>query len=970
MSPAELCAQLLHCRNIQEWEALLSAEGVMSDPLRAVLDQARSVMSNAPQEALELAAVTAAVACARQDFLTAAAAGRVQGQAYRLQGRHLEAIQAFRTAADSARQAGDPKLAAQVQIGCVDSLGMIGRYDEAIVLARSLETALRAEGAEEDAARVLFNAGSLHFRRDQYARALECYERAGQILERGDDPTVLARIRSNCANALTHLNRLDEAITLYDQARLLFVERGMTEEIAFIDTNLGFLHYVSGKHALAVSSLTRARREFQERGREIEAARCAIDLGEAYRALNLFPEARECYTQAIPVLERLSVDYDRARAEMGLAATLMACGEQEKAAESLHQADLIFRKQRNTLQVAHVRLIHAYLLHAGDRKAAAEQEAHAAARAFTRHRLPGWAAEARFLPAEMALEQDENVSRTMQSVVRVARKTARGWLECRAEHALGRYYARKGDLKSALRHLRNGAKVLQEARTLIAPEEMHVAFLRDKMILYEDLVGTLLARGRPRDIEEALECVEQSKSRLLLERIEAAWDGRFRPRKSEEAALAKLAGLRSALSRDYHLRHALPQPQARRFAQGSAAEIDALIPMERAYNESLQDVESAFGSAVQADSHKRVSVKVTELGALLQSDETLVEFYTVRDQICAFIVSPTGIRILPGIAGLEDVKFAARRLRYQLQRLEMPSEYATLLKEQLLADIREVLGHLYELLLRPLEGLLVEKVIIAPHGILHELPFHAFFDGQVYALDLWEILYAPSATVWHKGVEQQRAYPKPAPPHETNRLALVMGIPDAGTERIAEEVEEVTRCLPGAKVFCGAEATLETFYALSEQSEILHLATHARFRNDNPLFSGLKFTDGWLLARDLYGMNLDCDLATLSACQTGATVVEAGDELFGLIRGFLGAGARSVAASLWAADDAATALLMESFYTRIAQGESTASALRGAQQRTREVYPHPYYWAAFGLVGQRERNAEMGKKRGERYAAC
>ena len=86
--------------------------------------------------------------------------------------------------------------------------------------------------------------------------------------------------------------------------------------------------------------------------------------------------------------------------------------------------------------------------------------------------------------------------------------------------------------------------------------------------------------------------------------------------------------------------------------------------------------------------------------------------------------------------------------------------------------------------------------------------------------------------------------------------------------------------------------------------------------------------------------------------------------------GFLGAGARSVAASLWSADDAATALLMESFYTRIAQGESTASALRGAQQRTREVYPHPYYWAAFGLVGQRERNAEMGKKRGERYAAC
>ena len=965
MSPAELCTQLLRCRNIVEREALLSAYGSASDPLQAVLDQARSVLQNTPQQALELAEAAAAAAASRQDFFLAASAGRVQGQAYRLLGRHLEAIQAFQAAADSARRAGDPKLAAQVQIGCVDSLGMIGRYDEAIALARSLETALQAEGAEEDAARVLFNAGSLHFRRDQYARALDCYERAGQILERGDDPTVLARIRSNCANALTHLNRLDEAIALYEQARRLFVERGMAIETAFVDTNLGFLHFVSGRHALAVSSLTQARREFLERGRETEAARCAIDLGEAYRALNLFPEARECYTQAIPVLERLSVDYDRARAEMGLAATLTASGQREQAAESLLRADIIFRSQKNALQVAHVRLIRAYLLHAGGQKEAAGQEAQAAANAFTRSRLPGWAAEARFLLTEMALERGENVTRAMHAVVRTAQKTARGWLECRAEHALGLYYVRQGNPALALRHLRSGAKVLLAARTLIAPEEMHVAFLRDKMILYEDLVGTLLERGRPRDIEEALECVEQSKSRLLLERIEAAWEGRSRPRNPEKATLAKLAALRSALSRDYHRRHALTQPETRRFALQSAADMDALIPLERAYTESLQDAESPFGSAVQAFTGRTASASVKELRALLQPNETLVEFYIVRDQVCAFIVSPDAIRTVPRIACLEDVQFAARRLRYQLQRLEMPAEYAVLLQKQLLADMKEVLRQLYDLLLRPLDSWLAEKVVLAPHGILHELPFHAFFDGKEYALDRWEFLYAPSAAIWQMGVRENRANSNGSRPPAGKRTSLIMGIPGAGTERITEEVAEVTRCLARAKVFCGEQATLETFHALSGQSGILHLAAHARFRNDNPLFSGLQFADGWLLARDLYGMTLDCDLATLSACQTGATVVEAGDELFGLIRGFLGAGARSVAASLWSADDAATALLMASFYTRIAQGETTASALRGAQRRTREVYPHPYYWAAFGLVGQRERKAETRKKRGK-----
>jgi CHAT domain-containing protein len=100
-------------------------------------------------------------------------------------------------------------------------------------------------------------------------------------------------------------------------------------------------------------------------------------------------------------------------------------------------------------------------------------------------------------------------------------------------------------------------------------------------------------------------------------------------------------------------------------------------------------------------------------------------------------------------------------------------------------------------------------------------------------------------------------------------------------------------------------------------------------------------------------MTLNCDLATLSACQTGVTFVEAGDELFGLQRGFLAAGARSVAASLWLADDVATAAMMEQFYSRYAQGMSKAAALRGAQRHTLRSYPHPYHWAAFVLIGER-----------------
>ena len=68
-------------------------------------------------------------------------------------------------------RAGDPLLAAQAQIGRVDSLGWLGRYDEAAALAQRIEPELRALNAPDEAAKVLVNLGSLHYRRDHYGKA-------------------------------------------------------------------------------------------------------------------------------------------------------------------------------------------------------------------------------------------------------------------------------------------------------------------------------------------------------------------------------------------------------------------------------------------------------------------------------------------------------------------------------------------------------------------------------------------------------------------------------------------------------------------------------------------------------------------------------------------------------------------------------------------------------------------------------
>jgi CHAT domain-containing protein/tetratricopeptide (TPR) repeat protein len=935
-------------------DRLLREAASTPDAVSLLLDHARNDLASAPEEALRIAQLAEEVAGLQTDGRAAANASRVQAQALRLLGRHADALDVFARAASYAQSAGDARLAAQVQVGRIDSLGWLGRYDEAVALAKQLQTEFNTMGAEDEAAKVLVNLGSLHFRRDEYVPALDCYQRATEVLARTGDAAAEAIVRMNSANILTNLNRVDEALELYDKAWAAFEQAGRKREAAVVDLNVGWLHYVSGKHSAALASLSRARNELQALGRELEVAKCDADMADVYRALNLYPEALECAERAIRSFAAIPLDYERARTEIGRAAVLMYMNRREEVTDALDRADAIFKAQRNRLQRAHVKLMRAYLLSATGRTEEARVDAWSAARTFLRLGQRCWAAEARFILAEDDLEQGRSATRAMASIARTAREHLSGWLECRAERALARYYLRQGRRATALRHLRTSVAVLEQARTLVVPEEMHVAFLGDKLSVYEDLVAALLARRRPADVVEALDVVERSKSRLLLERVQSSVEERLSGESSAVTeAQARLTSLRAELSRGYHRLHSFDEMDRQRLAGGFGGSVEELLPVERAYRQTLRQVELAgLGGHASALSNT-VIPPVSALQSCLAADECLLEFYITAGQISCFLVRTDSLEVWYNIAPLSEVERAARRLRYHLQKTGMVPEYAERHTRQLQSSVHGVLAQLYDLLIAPLAAsLATEKVIVVPHGALHGLPFHAFFDGEGCFLDRYEVVYAPSASVWYTGVKNSLERKGRRGLSSLNG-ALVIGVPGPGIERVSAEVEDIARLLPTAEVYVGKDATVEAFNRSAAAANVIHLATHALFREDNPLFSGLRMADGWVLARDLYNMKLDCDLATLSACRTGVTYVEPGDELFGLVRGFLSAGARTVAASLWPAADAATAALMTRFYALLSEGMSKATALRAAQREIRDEYPHPYHWAAFALVGER-----------------
>jgi CHAT domain-containing protein len=158
---------------------------------------------------------------------------------------------------------------------------------------------------------------------------------------------------------------------------------------------------------------------------------------------------------------------------------------------------------------------------------------------------------------------------------------------------------------------------------------------------------------------------------------------------------------------------------------------------------------------------------------------------------------------------------------------------------------------------------------------------------------------------------------------------------------------------------------------------IIHFATHGVVTSRAPKcppqpalltsFGG-QGSDGLLTFKEIFDLRLDADLVVLSACDTAgkasiaatqqAGLAAGGDvALDGLVRAFVGAGARLVIASHWPVPDDfnATQRLMTGLFSA-PPGTSTVSALRLSQRQLMDDAntSHPFYWSAFAVVGDGE----------------
>ncbi len=835
--------------------------------------------------------------------------------------------------------------AATVQVARMLALSMLGRYAEAITTGMAVRAVFLAASDLASAGLVELNLGNIYDRRDQYSEAAHFFQTARARFVDLDDPYALLQADNGLANVLSQQRQIQAATALYEQvlARAERLQAAKTQ--AMVECNLGNLALDQGRYAEALRYLEQSRRRYAQLELPHEEALAERELADAYMELNLIPEAIAIYTRLAPVFADLKMLFEQAWTLAQHGRAMLLAGHFATARPLLVQAQTLFIAEHNTTCLAFVLMLEAQRLHGQAIYAEAEQAARRAAELLAQGGPLSWLVFAHWLTGDAArLGGHPDVARaTLQIAHDLAHTHALSQIVYRCATSLGLLAVTQADQQEAIAAFTQAITCVETLRAPLPADEFRTAFFADKLTPYTELARLCLDDQTPDGIVAALTYVEQARARALADLLRSepaapsTSNGSHDP--AEDTLHHQLVARRAELNWLYsQITRAFAEDDPDRLAR-----LDVLQVQARQCEEDILTWTRQMRQSRDTISAADLKLDIATLQQDLGSDTTLVAYAAFGDELVVFVVTEQTVQTVRQPAQVPALRSAVEHLRFQTDTFRHGVARMRSHMQQLTRRARRHLGHLYDILIRPLEPLLHgQRLLVVPHGVMHYLPFAALYNGTHYLIERYEISLTPSIDIW----QHSRQTP-PRPKH----TALLVGVPDEHAPQVRAEVEQLQALWPTAIVLTDTQATIEQVQQWMPQTDIVHLACHGQFRPDNPLFSALRLADGWLTVQDTHHMRLKCYLVTLSACETGVALIAPGDELLGLVRGFLSAGAQHVLVSLWTVDDAVTTRLMHTFYSHLCAGERPSKALQSAQRALLLEDPHPFFWSPFVLLG-------------------
>lgn len=499
----------------------------------------------------------------------------------------------------------------------------------------------------------------------------------------------------------------------------------------------------------------------------------------------------------------------------------------------------------------------------------------------------------------------------------------------------GRIFELQGKNEEAMKYYELSIEILEKFRSTIKGEENRINFLMDKMKLYERMITLLLKLGK---YERAFHYVERAKARVLLELLETKMIEL--PAPEDKNILLERKKIEEKIK---DLKEELQKSEG--------GDEDKIRDLSKNLHSTLNSYDSLL-SRIEREKPELASlinvspVSLSRIQKELNKDLTVLEYYFTDTSIFYFVITKNALNTTETKININNLSNLINYFRSAIMNVDEDAYV-------------EPSMELYKILIAPVaKDLKTEDLIIIPHGLLHYVPFSALMDSNgSFMIDKYNISYLPSASIL-KFCLEKRDKPK--------KSIVAFGNPELGNPNLAlpsaeEEVKEIGKYYNNSLIFLKQDATEDRCRVFAPDYNIIHFACHGEFNRTDPLSSALLLSggidiidDGRLEAYEIYGIDLkNTRLVVLSACESGLSRITKGDEIIGLIRGFIYAGAPTIIASLWKVSDVSTGKLMASFYNKLNSGFYPAKALGDAERELKNSsdFSHPFFWAPFGLYG-------------------
>ena len=913
------------------------------------------------------------------------------GISYDCLGDHKKAIEFHQQVLSILKEIGNKDLEGVPYTNLGVAYHSLGDYEKAIDCHQQALSIAKETGHRYLEGKAYENLGNAYKCLDDYKEAIEFHKQNLSIAKEIGDKGSEGATYTNLGLMYGYLGDYKKAIEFHQQSLSIAKDLGMKSSEGAACGNLGIAYRWLGDYKQAIDYGQQCRSIAKDIGNKALEGKAYSNLGSAYGSLGDYKEAIEFHKQNLSIAKEIGDKGSEGATYTNLGLMYGYLGDYKKAIE-FHQQSLSIAKEIKREDIkgkAYANLGDAYHSLADyikaikfykDARSIAQNIGDKGSECFLENNLGN---------AKLSLGNYEEAEFNLRRALSIAEESG-------IKEAIGKAYGNLSNVYSALGQYKKAIEFLEQALSIvkeIGDKDSEGTFYSNLGILY----------GLLRDCKKAIEFYKQA---LSIAKETGNKNSELRAYNNLGVAFCKLADFRegeecfeSSIRVFEEMRFLLQEKDEwkinfrdqlktyiglwiAQLNQGKTKE--ALLTAEQGRAQALMDLmESQYGAKSTPSASKEHIERITNISSLISSPTTFlaeafesVHFWVLHKgqewqymyKELSYILKDLTDKAYEQIGATERARCEDRSLHDPEDETneDLSDRYRGAGEKKLtsLQPGNDALRELYDVVIAPISHLIEdEELIIVPDGSSFLIPYAALVDqNSRYLSETLRIRLAPSLTSLRLLTEC------PEERHYTTG-ALLVGNPWTETVRIngqkikqlkgAEDEVKMIGEILNVEPLTGKNATKDQVLRRLNSVSLVHIAAHGSEERGAILLSPNldsskrpKEKDFLLTMTDVLDAKLNAKLIVLSCCHSGRGKIKA-EGVVGIARAFLGAGARSVIASLWAIDDEATLTFMRHFYEHLVKGQSASKSLHEAMKimRESEEFNAVKYWAPFMLIG-------------------